>query len=61
MSGKKKELEKEYKEGWGGKREGSGRKQIGPPKKKVTFYVTEAEKEQLQKYLATLRAEKLGE
>ena len=54
-------MEKEYKEGWGGKREGSGRKQIGPPKKKVTFYITEAEKEQLQKYLATLRAENLGE
>ena len=54
MSGKKKEADKEYK-GWGGVRENSGRKRIGPPKKKVTFYITEDEKKALQKYLTALR------
>jgi len=55
MAGKKKEAEKEYNKGWGGKREGSGRKLTGPPKKKVTFYITDEEKRALQKHLTTLR------
>jgi hypothetical protein len=54
MTGRKKEAEKEY-AGWGGKREGSGRKQIGPPKKKVTFYISDDEKEAVKTFLATLR------
>ena len=54
MTGRKKDSNKEYK-GWGGRREGSGRKVIGAPKKKVQFYITEDEKDALRKYLTTLR------
>ncbi len=54
MSGKKKEADKEY-QGWGGKREGSGRKPSGAPKKKTNFYITEDEKEALKKFLTELR------
>ena len=54
MAGKKKVVDKEY-QGWGGKREGSGRKVIGAPKKKVQFYITEDEKEAMRKFLMELR------
>ena len=54
MTGRKKDAEKEY-NGWGGRREGSGRKITGAPKKKVQFYITEDEKEALKKYLEKLR------
>ena len=60
MTGKKKELEKEY-NGWGGHREGSGRKRIGPPKKKTCFYITEDEEKALREYLTTLRDGKAEE
>lgn len=39
--------------GWGGAREGAGRKPTG--RKKKTFYVTDEEYESLQKYLKELR------